>query len=154
MSKSLAKRNTIELIDDKTLKNIKNYLINGGLISRIQENINIDKKILDYCIHHDEASLYRKLRNWELQGFLKNAERVSSQILSHSEVLPDGSIDSSLLNIKQREAAFLREKLIIARDTYDTKPVQNNNIILPVPILQGLLDKNTDNVVKKDEIIE
>ena len=113
---------------------------------QIAESIGFEYSRFTKLIESDSGGIVQKMKLYKVEAMLESAERVSREILAHSEVKSDKSIDSSLLAIKQREAAFLRQNLIIARETYDVKGTTIVNVTAPQPILGNVFD----NLVKRN----
>ena len=123
---------------------------NGNNLTAIGKDVDVHPITLTKWMNKDINGIKSKVRNWQLEAMLASAEATSGQILGYSAFKNDGSLDSGVLSVQQREASFLREKLLIARDTYDNKTSQIVNVIAPQPILANIFD----NIIKIDAVQE
>lgn len=87
------------------------------------------------------ANIRTKVREYEVDFMLSEAERVSREILSVDAFNGGKRVDGKVLEVKQKEASFLREKLVKAREVYDSKNNNINVVVAPLPILGNLLDE-------------
>lgn len=127
---------TEDLLDD-----IKSLVHEGIILSQIPLKLGIKVNTFNKWYYSNQENLYERVKLWQTEYMLKEAERVSAEILSLDARNGGESYDPSLLAVKQRESAFLREKLVIARDKYDTKTTTIVNVVAPQPILGNIFDE-------------
>ena len=107
-------------------------------MKEIAKYIDVSENTVNCWYYCNTQGLKEKVQMWRIDKMLIDAEKVSSEILGYCPLKSDGTVDASILAVQQRESAFLREKLVIARDTYNTKSVNIVNVIPPVPILGNI----------------
>lgn len=114
---------------------IKDNILEGRTLRETAVNIGIPESTLYSWKYDNYQNLADKLSTWETQRMLKQAEDFSKKLMSMSTVDEKGRIDNRLVAIQQKESEFLREKLLIARDKYNSQQVTNINVVLPQPII-------------------
>ena len=123
-------------------------ILTNDLVSKLKENIMDGKTLRETAsiVGIPESTLYSwksdnyqniadKINTWETQRMLKQAEDFSKKLMAMPTVDENGKLDSRLVAIQQKESEFLREKLLIARDKYNSGNVVNVNVALPQPII-------------------
>jgi len=131
----MAKRGTKTLLTDTLLLQIRNEVLKGSETREVAKTLAINENTLYDWKSNNYQKLQDKWNAWETQRMLKQAETFSDRLMSMSTTNPDGSINKGLVAIQQKESEFLREKLLIARDKYNSGNVVNVNVALPQPII-------------------
>jgi len=135
---------------EQVFEDIKDGIFKGLSNVKIAESIGISESLYRYHLMVNTANIRTKVREYEVDFMLSEAERVSREILTVDAFNGGKRIDGKVLEVKQKEASFLREKLVKARDVYDSKNNNVNVVIAPVPILGNLL--NDIKEVKADVV--
>jgi hypothetical protein len=131
----MAKRGTKTLLTDTLLLQIRNEVLKGSETREVAKTLAINENTLYDWKSNNYQKLQDKWNAWETQRMLKQAEKFSDNLMAMSTTNPDGTINKGLVAIQQKESEFLREKLLIARDKYNSGNVVNVNIALPQPII-------------------
>jgi len=131
----MAKRGTKTLLTDTLLLQIRNEVLKGSETREVAKTLAINENTLYDWKSNNYQKRQDKWNAWETQRMLKQAETFSDRLMSMSTTNPDGSINKGLVAIQQKESEFLREKLLIARDKYNSGNVVNVNVALPQPII-------------------
>lgn len=148
LKKEVKKTGPETLLTDEILENIRTSVLVGDNLHITAEKIGINDKTLQKWYYSNYITLYDKVEMWKLERRLNEAERVGDEILAIDTIKEDGTHNPSLLAIKQREAEFLREALVIARKKYNKKETINFNVVLPQPILGNIIDVPVKDDVK------
>lgn len=125
----------------QVLRKVRDGVLDGKTRKEIAESIGLSAESFRYHLYENTANVRSMVREYEVERMLQEAERVSSEILSVDAFNGGKRIDGKVLEVKQKEASFLREKLVKAREVYDSKNNNINVVIAPLPILGGLLDE-------------
>lgn len=131
----MAKRGTKTLLTDTLLLQIRNEVLKGSEAREVAKTLAINENTLYDWKSNNYQKLQDKWNAWETQRMLKQAEKFSDNLMAMSTTNPDGTINKGLVAIQQKESEFLREKLLIARDKYNSGNVVNVNVALPQPII-------------------
>lgn len=131
----MAKRGTKTLLTDTLLLQIRNEVLKGSETREVAKTLAINENTLYDWKSNNYQKLQDKWNAWETQRMLKQAEKFSDNLMAMSTTNPDGTINKGLVAIQQKESEFLREKLLIARDKYNSGNVVNVNVALPQPII-------------------
>lgn len=131
----MAKRGTKTLLTDTLLLQIRNEVLKGSETREVAKTLAINENTLYDWKSNNYQNLQDKWNAWETQRMLQQAEKFSDRLMAMSTTNPDGSINKGLVAIQQKESEFLREKLLIARDKYNSGNVVNVNVALPQPII-------------------
>lgn len=137
-------------LTNEVILKIKESVIDGKTLKETAENIGVSESTIYSWKHHNYEGFADKLNTWEAMRQLKEADAFSKKLMSMSTINPDGSINKGLVAIQQKESEFLREKLLIARDKYNSGNVTNINVQLPQPIID--LGKVVATVEKPKEL--
>lgn len=122
------------LTNEVSLK-IKENILEGKNLKEIAEIIGIKEGTIYSWRHHNYEGIADKMNTWEAMYQLKEADAFSKKLMSMPTTNEDGTINARLVAIQQKETEFLREKLLIARDKYNSGNVVNVNVALPQPII-------------------
>lgn len=133
------------LLNDEVIASIKSEVLKGTEIREIAEKINVAERTIYNWKDKDFMQLGSLWNKWQAERQLKQAEKFSDELLAMNVKNADGTINTRLAAIKQKESEFLREKLLIARDKYNSQQVTNINVVLPQPII------DLGNVVSTDD---
>lgn len=123
------------ILTSETIAKIKSEVLQGTELREIAIKLKIVERTLYHWKDTDYLQLGSQWNKWETERQLKQAEKFSDKLMSMSTINPDGSINKGLVAIQQKESEFLREKLLIARDKYNSGNVVNVNVALPQPII-------------------
>lgn len=126
---------------EQVFEDIKDGIFKGLSNVKIAESIGISESLYRYHLMMNTANIRTKVREYEVDFMLSEAERVSREILSVDAFNGGKRVDGKVLEVKQKEASFLREKLVKAREVYDSKNNNINVVVAPLPILGNLLDE-------------
>lgn len=148
----MAKRGTKTLLTDTLLLQIRNEVLKGSEAREVAKTLAINENTLYDWKSNNYQNIQDKWNAWETQRMLQQAEKFSDRLMSMSTTNPDGTINKGLIAIQQKESEFLREKLLIARDKYNSGNVVNVNVALPQPIID--LSKVVSTVDSKKSLIE
>ena len=148
----MAKRGTKTLLTDTLILQIRNEVMKGSDVREVAKTLAINEKTLYDWRVNNYQNIQDKWNAWETQRMLKQAETFSDKLMNMSVNNPDGTINKGLIAIQQKESEFLREKLLIARDKYNSGNVVNVNVALPQPIID--LSKVVSTVDSKKSLIE
>lgn len=134
------KRGKQTLLNSKVIAKIKDYVLVGLTLEKIAKNIGISENTLNHWLASNRQNLLVIVDDSKVDRMLNEAEKVSKEILSLDPRKENGTIDGKILAVQQKESAFLREKLVIARDYYSntSKISKVDSGRKPVPILAGL----------------
>ena len=154
--KSIVKRKEKEVkrfdFNEEVLSKIKACVLMGKSQEETAKEIGISQSLYSYHLFAGTANLSVKVRSWEIEKMLKDAERVSREILALDNQNGGKRADASIIAIKQRESAFLREKLRKAGEDYETATQQVNVVVAPIPILGDLMSpKKIDSETIENE---
>lgn len=122
------------LTNELVLK-IKENILDGKTLRETATNIGIPENTLYSWKNDNYQGIANKISQWDTERMLKQAEKFSDELMKMSALNEKGLLDKGLIAIKQKEAEFLREKLLIARDKYNSQQVTNVNVVLPQPII-------------------
>lgn len=122
-------------LTDGVILKIKESILDGKTLRETAEAIGVAESTLYSWKHNNQGGLQDKINTYEAMRQLKEADAFSKKLMSMSTTNLDGSINKGLLAIQQKESEFLREKLLIARDKYNSGNVVNVNVALPQPII-------------------
>lgn len=123
------------MLTDAIILQIKDGILDGLPLIEIAKKIGVSENTLYAWKSRNNTGLQDKINTYEAMRQLKEADAFSKKLMSMSTTNPDGSINKGLVAIQQKESEFLREKLLIARDKYNSGNVVNVNIALPQPII-------------------
>lgn len=140
------------LLTKELILQIKECVLDGMNIAETARKIKISEDSIYSWKFRNTEGLADKLNTWNTERQLKNAEKFSDELMAMSTVDKNGLINKGLVAIKQKEAEFLREKLLIARDKYNSGNVVNVNVALPQPIID--LGKVVATVEEKKSLTE
>lgn len=136
-------------ITDEIVADIRTYVLQGLPYTEIAKHVGVNYKTLNYWRYKNIGQLADQIQTWEMERTLELAEAVGRQILTMVDVKDDGTINPALKAIKQREAEYVRDALVIARKKWSKRDAVNINVQLPQPILGDLF-----NSLPKVAIIE
>lgn len=122
-------------LNDELIASIKSEVLKGTEIQEIALKLSIPERTIYYWKDKDYLQLGTLWNKWNTERMLKQAEKFSDDLMKMSTLNEKGLPDKGLIAIKQKEAEFLREKLLIARDKYNSGNVVNVNVALPQPII-------------------
>lgn len=128
-------------LTDGTILQIKDCILNGKNIAETAVIIGFPEKTVYGWIYRNAENLGDKVETWKMERTLELAEAVGRDILTMVDSKEDGTINPSLRAIKQREAEYVRDALVIARKKWSKKDAININVQLPQPILGDLFDQ-------------
>lgn len=131
---------------------IKECVLEGMSLSETAKKMGISENTLYSWKHNNIEGIADKLNTWEAMHQLKQADIFSKKLMAMVTTDENGKPDKGLLAIQQKESEFLREKLLIARDKYNSGNVVNVNVALPQPIID--LSKVVSTVDTKKSLIE
>ena len=130
-----AKMGKPTLLHDEMVAEIKKEVLAGTEIREIASKINVSERTIYDWKDKDYMHIGTLWNKWNTERMLKQAEKFSDNLMAMSTTNPDGTINKGLVAIQQKESEFLREKLLIARDKYNSGNVVNVNVALPQPII-------------------
>lgn len=133
------------LLNDAVLAEIKRGVLNGLEVTEIAENVKVSERTIYEWKDKDYMHVGTLWTKWDTERMLNNAEKFSKKLMAMSTVDENGKIDARMVAIQQKESEFLREKLLIARDKYNSGHVTNINVALPQPIIDLGKVVSTDN---------
>ena len=139
-------------LTDEVIASIKSEVLKGTEIQEMSIKLNIPERTIYYWKDKDYLQMGTLWNKWNTERMLKQAETFSDKLMNMSVNNPDGTINKGLIAIQQKESEFLREKLLIARDKYNSGNVVNVNVALPQPIID--LSKVVSTVDSKKSLIE
>ena len=145
------KRGFESTLTDEIIDEIKRNVMSGYNYMEIANNIGVPYKTLCHWRYQNVHQLADQIQQWEMERTLELAEAVGREILTMDDVKEDGTINPSLRAIKQREAEYTRDALIIARKKWSKKDTININVQLPQPILGNMFDTLDKAIVVEDE---
>ena len=145
-----AKMGKPTLLHDEMVAEIKKEVLAGTEIREIAIKINVSERTIYDWKDKDYMHIGTLWNKWNTERMLKQAEKFSDNLMAMSTTNPDGTINKGLVAIQQKESEFLREKLLIARDKYNSGNVVNVNVALPQPIID--LSKVVSTEEKKKSI--
>lgn len=126
------------LLTKKIIRKIKTSVINGQNNQEIAKSLGISENTLkDWC-YRNTHKIAKDIRMWKIEKMIRDAERVSNEILSTDYFISKNKINPKLLVVMQKEAQFLREKLIIAQSVYNKNKIPDAGVCKPLPILHSL----------------
>ena len=70
-----------------------------------------------------------------LQGDIQRAEKKMRELMTIDMHKEDGTVNTKLVAIQQKEAEFIRSNVIEAQKYYSNKPQVNVQVNLPQPII-------------------
>lgn len=123
------------ILTGETIANIKSEVLAGLELREIAEKLSIAERTLYHWKDTDYLQLGSLWNKWNTERMLKQAESFSDKLMNMNTLNPDGTVNKGLVAIQQKESEFLREKLLIARDKYNSGNVVNVNVALPQPII-------------------
>lgn len=123
------------ILTNELISKLKENIIEGKTLRETASIVGIPESTLYSWKHDNYQNIADKINTWETQRMLKQAEEFSKRLMSMSTVDENGKIDARMVAIQQKESEFLREKLLIARDKYNSGNVVNVNVQLPQPII-------------------
>lgn len=138
------------LLKDEDILVIKDCVLDGKNLLEIAEKLGVSENTVYSWKHNNTKGIADKLNMWDTQRMLNDAEKFSKKLMAMSTVDENGNINKGLVAIQQKESEFLREKLLIARDKYNSGNVVNVNVALPQPIID--LGKVVATVEKPKEL--
>lgn len=138
------------LLTNELILQIKECVLQGMNIAETARKIGISEDSIYSWKFRNTEGLADKLNTWNTERQLQQAEKFSDELLAMNTKNADGTINTRLAAIKQKESEFLREKLLIARDKYNSGNVVNVNVALPQPIID--LSKVVSTVDKPKEL--
>ncbi len=122
------------LSDDELRHRILDHIANGKTLKEIAELENVSVKSL-YGWRNETIPL--EWRQAEMNYQLSLAEEFSRSLMTKKA----SKKDTSLLSVQQREAEYLRDTLLNAKEKYNKAPKIAIQVNLPKPILDlGLID--------------
>ena len=145
-----AKTGPESTLTDDVMSRLRDYVLQGKEVPEMSKLLDIPHNTLYTWKSKNYLNLQDKWNTWETQRMLVNAEKFSDELMLMSTLNPDGTVNKGLVAIKQKESEFLREKLLIARDKYNSNQVTNINVVLPQPIID--LGKVVATVDKPKEL--
>lgn len=145
-----SKRGVKTLLNDSLTLQIRAEVLKGKEVGEIAKTLNLNEKTLYDWRTNNYQGITDKWNAWKTQYNLKQAEDFSEKLMNMNTLNPDGSINKGLVAIQQKESEFLREKLLIARDKYNSGNVVNVNVALPQPIID--LSKVVSTVEPRKEL--
>ena len=138
------------VLNDVMIAEIKREVLAGTEIREIASKISVSERSIYDWKDKDYMQIGTLWNKWNTERMLKQAEKFSDELMAMSTINEKGLPDKGLIAIKQKEAEFLREKLLIARDKYNSGNVVNVNVALPQPIID--LGKVVATVDKPKEL--
>lgn len=128
------------ILNSRIKRKIKTCVLQGQSIKEIAQNIGISENTLRDWFYRDTHKIAKDIRLWKAEAMLKEAEKISKEILTLDLRKEDGTLDPQILKVQQKEASFLREKLVIARQHYSnsSKISKEHTARVPMPILGDL----------------
>jgi predicted DNA-binding protein YlxM (UPF0122 family) len=123
------------LLTDEAVLIIKDCVLDGMNSKEIAEKLGVSENTVYSWRHNNTKGIVDKINTWETQRMLVQAESFSDKLMNMNTLNPDGTVNKGLVAIQQKESEFLREKLLIARDKYNSGNVVNVNVALPQPII-------------------
>ena len=138
------------VLNDAMIAEIKKEVLAGTEIREIASKIGVSERSIYDWKDKDYLHIGTLWNKWNTERMLINAEKFSNELMAMSTLNEKGLVDKGLVAIKQKEAEFLREKLLIARDKYNSGNVVNVNVALPQPIID--LSKVVSTVEPRKEL--
>lgn len=132
------------------MSKLRDYVLQGKEVPEMSKLLDIPHNTLYTWKSKNYLNLQSEWNIWETQRMLQQAEKFSDKLMAMVTTNPDGSINKGLIAIQQKESEFLREKLLIARDKYNSGNVVNVNVALPQPIID--LSKVVSTVEPRKEL--
>lgn len=123
------------ILTNELVLKIKENILEGKTLRETAVNVGISENTMYSWKYDNYMNIADKINTWETQRMLQQAEKFSDELLAMNTRNADGTINTRLAAIKQKESEFLREKLLIARDKYNSGNVVNVNVALPQPII-------------------
>ena len=106
-------------LTDELLSKIKELILEGKKESEIYTELEIPRSTWTCWKFGNYTGFHTFISNWRREYKLNLAENVSEEILEAISLSEEGKIDIQLLNLKQKEAQFLRETL--GKDSYSKR---------------------------------
>lgn len=122
-------------LTDEVMSRLRDYVLQGKEVPEMSKLLSIPHNTLYTWKSKNYLNLQEQWNTWETQRMLKQAEDFSKKLMSMVTTDENGKVDARLVAIQQKESEFLREKLLIARDKYNSGNVVNVNVALPQPII-------------------
>lgn len=123
------------LLNDSLVLQIRAEVLKGKEVGEVAKTLGLNEKTVYDWRANNYLGIADKWNAWKTQYNLKQAEEFSERLMNMDVINPDGTINKGLVAIQQKESEFLREKLLIARDKYNSGNVTNINVALPQPII-------------------
>lgn len=130
-----AKPGPESILTHELVLKIKENVVEGKTLRETAQNVGISESTLYSWKYDNYQNIADKLNTWEAMYQLKQADIFSKKLMAMVTVDENGKPDKGLIAIQQKESEFLREKLLIARDKYNSGNVVNVNVALPQPII-------------------
>jgi len=130
-----SKRGVKTLLTDSLILQIRAEVLKGKEVGEVAKTLGLNEKTVYDWRANNYLGITDKWNAWETQRMLVQAEEFSKKLMNMSTIDENGRIDQRLVAIQQKESEFLREKLLIARDKYNSQQVTNVNVVLPQPII-------------------
>lgn len=137
------------LLTEEKAKEVKRLIIEGKTLRECADIIKVNHNTLYQWKWDNTLGFADMVEKAEAEAELKRVQEFSKRLLQYNEV-EEGKVNTSLLAIKQREASDLRGSLINAKRIYDNRQVNNTVVVLPTPILGGMLEKEAEVIDEKE----
>ncbi len=125
--------------DKEKLRVVKECVRLGYTYGKIAQTLGISVRLLNYYMYESPVDLSAKVEAYKAEIMLEEAEEIGKKVFSIDWY--DKKVNVKTMEIAQREAMFLREKLRVAGSRYETKTQQIINVVAPLPILGAMFDR-------------
>ena len=106
-------------LTDEVLTKIQDMLLSGKTEKEVIQELEIPRSTW-YTWRHDNYDYFRtNVLDWRREYKLVQADKVSDEIFNAVAIDDNGKADVTLLNLKQKEAQFIRETL--GKDNYSKR---------------------------------
>ena len=129
-----------KLLTPQIYRKIKTCVQQGQNVKETAKTLGFSENTVREWFYNDSYKIAKNIRLWKVEAMLKEAEKVSKEILALNSKNWNGKVDAKVLAVQQKEAQFLREKLVKAREFYcnSSKVSKMDRDRKPVPILEHL----------------
>lgn len=140
----------VTLLTEELAKTILELVRQDKSLNEISVELGINKSTIYNWKYENVAGFADALEKAEMEGELHRAKAFSKRLMEMEE-MEEGRQNTRLVAIKQKEVEYLRSNLINAKRMYDNRQINNTVVVLPTPILGGMLEKDNEVVPDKAE---
>ena len=133
--KMTRKYTTNDPIPEETVTQILECAKEGLTVRDIAKRLELTESTLYSWKARNNNGSAEKMQLAYLQGDIQRAEKKMRELMTIDMHKEDGTVNTKLVAIQQKEAEFIRSNVIEAQKYYSNKPQVNVQVNLPQPII-------------------